>query len=241
VHLSTHYYVLSLSERTNKLYECFRDTVIDVQNRGFPVEPSAPIHSRADSADPDGQLRDLLRDVDRKFAGYYQQEPLKLVVVGEERIQSVFESITVHGDVIIGRVDGDYTVTSPRDVGKIVWPVVKEAMSGFGANAMRDLEIATNANRVALGLDAVGRWAGVGEGSTLLVEEDYHVRGSIQKTDDTALISQDVDVREVVDDVVDAVIDQVLATAGNVLFVGPGSLKKLARIALILRGTEQVP
>jgi hypothetical protein len=236
VQLSTHYYVLSLSEGTNRLYECFRDNVIDVQNRGFPVESSVPIQRRGDL---DVQ-QDLLRAVDLKFDGYHRQEPLKLVLVGENSIQSVFASVTVHEDLIIGRVDGDHTTTSPRALGKIVWPIVKEAMSGAAEDAMRDLEIASNAKNIAFGLDAVSRWADVSLGSTLLVEDDYHVQGSIQKTGRSTIISRDVDVREAEDDVVDAVIEKVLEGKGRVLFMRSGSLKKLERIALILRVTEQV-
>lgn len=237
MHLSTHYYVLSLSEGTNNLYECFRDTVIDIQNEGFPVAFSAPTDG---GLDDEGPLRDLLCNVDRRFGEHYQQEPLGLVVIGDDRLQSVFASVTVHEGAVIGRVDGDYTATSPRDVGKIVWPVVKEAMSGLENGAMRELEIAKSVEKVASGLEAVGQWADVGLGSTLFVEEDYQVPGSIRRIDHTTVISADVDVREAIDNVVDAVIEKVLEASGNVFFLRPGSLKKHQRIALILRGAEQV-
>lgn len=237
MHPSTHYYVLSLGEGTNNLYECFRDTVIDIQNEGFPVAPSAPNDSRPHEEDP---LRELLGNVDRRFGEHYQQEPLGLVVIGDNRLQSVFRSVTLHEDVVIGRVDGDFATTSPRDVGKIVWPVVKEAMSGLENEAMQELETAKRAEKVASGLKAVGQWAEVGVGSTLLVEEDYHVPGSIRRIDHTTVISADVDVREAIDNVVDAVIEMVLEASGNVFFLRPGSLNKHQRIALILRGTEQV-
>jgi hypothetical protein len=237
VHLSTHYYVLSLSEGTNSFYECFRDTVIDVRNEGFPLEPSAPTRG---GTDDEGSLQDLLRTVDQRFGEHYHQEPLGLVVIGERRVQSVFASVTVHEDAIIGHIDGDYTTTSPRDVGKIVWPVVKQAMSGVENEAMRELEIAKSTSKVAFGLDAVGRLADVAVGSTLLVEEDYQVQGSIRRIDQTTVISGDVDVRDAIDNVIDAVIEKVLEASGSVFFLRPGSLKKHERIALILHGTEQV-
>jgi len=237
VHLSTHYYVLSLGGETNSLYECFRDYVIDVHNAGFPVEPAAPIHDRDDD---EGQLRDLLRTVDRRFGKHYQQDPLGLVVIGESTIQSAFASLTVHEEAIVGRVDGDYAGTSPHDVGKIVWPVVKEAMSGLEGDAMRDLEIANLAKKTAIGIDAVSRDLEVGGANTLLVEEDYHVPGSLWRTDGTSMISTEVDIREAIDDVVDIVIEKVLETGGRVFFLRSGSLNKHKKIALILSGTEQI-
>jgi len=53
-------------------------------------------------------------------------------------------------------------------------------------------------------------------------------------------ISADVEGREAMDNVVDAVIEEVLEAGGNVFFLRPGSLEKCQRIALILRGTGQV-
>jgi hypothetical protein len=50
------------------------------------------------------------------------------------------------------------------------------------------------------------------------------------------MILEQVDVREVFDDVVDRVIEKVLGTGGTVIFLNSGSLIKLERIALILRG-----
>ena len=50
------------------------------------------------------------------------------------------------------------------------------------------------------------------------------------------VVSQEVDVREIVDDVVDAVIEGVLKIGGKVIFMRPDSLKKQKRIALIPSG-----
>jgi len=36
--LNARYYVLSLSERSTRLYEAFRDTLIDIQNKGLPID-----------------------------------------------------------------------------------------------------------------------------------------------------------------------------------------------------------
>lgn len=232
---STHYYVLSLSEKTNRLYECFRGTLIDVQNQGFPVEPSTPIHNQTDYED---RLRNLLRATDRRFSHYFQQEPLRLIVVGEKRVRSVFESVTEHQDIVIGSVEGDHTATSPRDLGQIVWPIVKEAISGRRSAALNELEVAEKAQKLIVGLEAVGRHLDVG--SRLFVEEDYQVKGTMRRADQTWMVSPEVDVREVIDDAVDTVIESVLAIGGSVVFMNTGSLMKQKRIALIMSGAEEL-
>ena len=229
---SIHYYVLSLSEAKSRLYEGFRDKLIDIQDGMFPLE----ISQVGNPVSNNTQLREFFRRTDQHFAHYYQQDPHQLVVVGEKSNLAIFDGLKTHQDILIGKVEGDYTATSPRDMGKIVWPVVKEAIAGVNKNAMRDLAIAASKHKVVFGIDAVGHSAESETGSTLYVEEDYHAKGSILKTGHTLVFSKLVDIWQVLDDVVDVIIEKVLKTDGNVIFVNSGLLIKLDRIALILSG-----
>jgi hypothetical protein len=233
LHLSIHYYVLSLSEQTCRLYEGFRDTLIDIQNSNFPFESSMDMRLYIEPDVKDVQLREFLHMADQHFSHYYHQDPLRLVLVGDKKIQSIFRSVTVHQEQIMGTVLGDYTSTSTHDLGKIVWPLVKEVLAGSNAKVMADLEAAAQVRKVTSGLDAVAKMANSVTGATLLVEEDYHIKGSINKTNDSLVISEYVDIREVIDDAVDVIVEKVLGMGGNVLFLDNGLLAKLSRIALI--------
>jgi Bacterial archaeo-eukaryotic release factor family 3 len=229
VHFSTHYYVLSLGATTNVLFEAFRDSLIDVENQGFPVP--------GPSVRPNGPARrELARTVDDCFGRYYSREPLQVVMVGSADMRFAFSSVTTHGMAIIGWVEGDHTATSPRDLGQIVWPIVKEGMSGVLERAMRDLEVSEARGDLASGLEAVVRAAGGSVRATLLVEDDYRRKGSISGTSEPPRISTSVDVRDAIDDVVDAVIEKVIAAAGNVVFAPPGTLRDRERIVLLHRG-----
>lgn len=233
--LSTHYYVLSLGTGTCSLFEAFRDLMIEVGNQGFPV--AAAPEGTPGPAD-DGHLRKIAVAVDECFSRHYIPDPLGLVLVGEKDILTAFLSVTAHRDAVIGRIDGDHTATSSRDLGQIVWPVVKEAMSGILDDAMRDLEAQEEERGSVSGIEAVARAAKRGERGTLLVEDDYHLRGSIEITNRSPVISSDIDVRDVTDDVVDAVIDKVLESGGNVVFAPRGSLAGRDRIVLLDREAE---
>lgn len=212
--LSTHYYILSLSEHTTRLYEAFRDSVIDIQNTWFPFESSVhPSHP----ALGDSQLQTHLEAVDRHFGHYHQQEPLGVILAGTARHISAFSSVTAHRGVIIGRSEGDYSTKSPSELARLVWPLVKAAMAGAGNEAN------THTHNVAVGIDSVGRSAHSGTGATLLVEVGYRVQPPAN-----APLDDDCD------NAVDTVIDRVLAMGGNVLFSEDGSLSKFQRIALIL-------
>jgi len=145
-------------------------------------------------------------------------------VSGTERNQAAFTSITAYPGVIIGRVNGDHTATSLLDLGDIVWPVVKRAMASAGEKVERDLEAATRAHNIVFGIDAVVKSVDSGVGATLLVEDGY----AIEPEQSRSLIDD-------CDNVVDLVIDKVLALRGNVILVEDGSLSMFQRIALILR------
>lgn len=232
--LNTRYYVLSLSERSSRLYEAFRDTLIDIQNKGFPIEFSAVMTGAVEPALRHDQSREFIRTVDRHFDHYLRQDPLRFVVVGEKDILSTFESVTTHRDGSIGTAQGDYAATSPHDLGKIVWPIVKNAMAGTTKHAMRDLETADRSQNVAFGIETVGYLVDSGVSGTLFVEEDYRLKGGFRETDHSLIKAEDLDIREPIDDAVDAVIDKVLDRGGNVVFVDNGSITRRGRIALII-------
>jgi len=232
--LNTRYYVLSLSERSSRLYEAFRDTLIDIQNTGFPIEFAAVMAGAAEPALQPDRSREFIRTVDRHFDHYLRQDPLRFVVVGEKNVLSTFESVTAHHDGLIGTVQGDYAATSPHDLGKIVWPIVTKAMAGTSGHALNDLETAERSQNVASGIETVGYLADSGVGGTLFVEEDYRLKGGIRKTDHSLIQPEDLDIREPIDDAVDAIIDRVLDRDGHVVFLDSGALTKHRRIALIL-------
>ena len=232
MHLSTHYYVLSLGAKTNVLFEAFRNFLITIENQGFPVKTAARTSESVDT-DYRNRLRDVARTVDNYFDHYYAHEPLHLVVVGDKEMQSAFDSVTKHGTAVIGRVEGDHSATPARELGEIVWPVVREAMSGLLERAMDVLEDSAERGHLVSGLESVARLANEGARATLLVEDDYHLKGHVGGLDESQVISTEVDVRDAVDDAVDAVVEKVLESGGNVVFTPPGSLRNWNRIVLI--------
>lgn len=224
--LSCHYYVLSLGLEASVLFEAFRDRLVDIRNQGFPVtRPPGPLE--------DGSLPDLARRIDGCLAHHHEPDPLGVVVVGSERLLSAFAAVTVHGPAVIGRVPGDHTATSARDLGRIVWPVVKTAMSGETERALRHLAAATAAGGAVPGLEAVAECVRTGIRGTLLVDEDLHVRGGLDRTGRLPAVTSMIDIRDVLDDVVDAVIEQALAAGGRVVFIPDGALAAYDRIAFL--------
>jgi hypothetical protein len=236
--LSIHYYVLSLNDQTCRLYEGFRDKLIDIQDTNFPVN-SAMMDAQNPTTpnSKDSPLKDFFHQVDQRFTFYYRQDPLRLVVVGKLSNLAVFKTVTTHPDAILGAIKGDYTATSSHDLGMIVWPVVKEAIAGANGNAMHDLAEAARLKTIVSGIEAIGQAMKTETNSTLYVEEDYHVRGALHITDHSLIVSKHVNLWDVIDDVVDVIIERVLKLGGTVIFLKSESLKKFKKIALIPSGS----
>jgi hypothetical protein len=96
-------------------------------------------------------------------------------------------------------------------------------MANAGEKVERDLAAATRAHNIAVGIDAVVLSVDAGVGATFLVEDGYQVA----PPKNSALLDD-------VENVVDVVIDKVLALGGNVIFVENGLLSKFQSAALIL-------
>ncbi len=233
--LSIHYYILSLSGTTNRLYEGFRDELIDIQNTEFPFY--APGHNTPNAGKPqtESELRDFFFATDIHFAHYYEQDPLRLMVVGQSDYLNIFNSLTQHKDVIMGAVEGDFSNTSPHDLGKIVWPIVKLAMAGAMDNALKAIEDAEVLKTIITGIDAVWNSAENSPGATLYVEDDYHLKRGVSRLNNSQIFSKPGNLWDIFNDAVDIIIENILITGGSVVFLDGGSMTKQQRIALILR------
>lgn len=225
--LSIHYYVLSLSAQTCRLYEGFRDTLIDIQNTSFPFHRDDGTPGKRPPTS--GPLRDFLRDTDKHLSIYMDQDPLWIVVIGSTKNIAIFRSATIHESMFIAEMKGDYSAVSTAELGSIVWMVVKHALAGSNDLALQRLEQAADLKTIVAGLAAVEGSIESGADSSLYVEEDYHVKLGA----DATVLSNRGHVSDVIDDAVDLVIDSVLRKGGDVAFLDSGTMVKFQRIALI--------
>jgi hypothetical protein len=225
--LSIHYYVLSLSSQTSRLYEGFRGTLIHIQNTSFPFHRD---DGRDGKRPPTaGLLRDFLRKTDEHLSIYQEQDPLWIVLIGSAKHIAIFRSVTIHTSALIGKVEGDYSAVSPAELGSVVWMVVKHALAGSNDLALQRLENATDLEKIVVGLTAVEMSIESGSDASLFVEEDYHVKLGA----DVMALPKRGHVSDVIDDAVDLVIESVLRKGGDVAFLDSGTMVKFQRIALI--------
>lgn len=235
---SHRYWVPVLSEQPTRLYEGALDTLVEVTAGGFPMtyegpgvtEPLPGGFGISRSAYRDERHRQFFRQVDAAFGELAKDDPLPLVVVGVDRYLAFFNEVSSHKSLILTTLTGSHDNTSAHELGKLVWPLVQEAMAKQRREVFQALDVAVSARKTASGR----RMAQEGRGATLL-EEDFHYPAWVDATGLHLEPADDPTAPDVIDDAVDDLIETVLAKGGRVVFVDNGTVENHQRVAMILR------
>ena len=237
------YWVLALSEQPTRLYEGTRETLIEIQQEGFPITHEGPGGATALPSGPAGRQsayrdeyhRQFFRKVDAAFAPFSADDPLPLAVVGVDRYLSFFNEVTSHRNAIVATVNGSHDKTPPHELGALVWPEVKASLAKRREEAFTELDKAIGERKIASSVGEVWRFANEGRGNLLLVEEDFYFPAILDESGTHLLPAGDPMAPGVIDDAVDDIIETVLNKQGRVVFVDSGRLEDHQRIALTLR------
>jgi hypothetical protein len=239
---SPRYWVLSLAEQSTRLFEAARDDLEELtagspfpisfgEHGGRSIVPTDPAINTSQLRDD--YLRTFFRAVDQALAPYLADDPLPLAVVGVDRSLAFFREVTSHAGQIVAELPSGHDKTTPHELGRLVWPLVRERLAERRAAIFGELNAAVGALRCASTLGEAWREAQVGRGATLVVEDGYHEAATLDETGLRLLPAGDG--APTLEDAVDELIEVVLAKGGRVVFVDDGSLAQHGRIALILR------
>ena len=136
------------------------------------------------SAYRDEYHRQFFRKVDTAIKPYLADDPLPLAVVGVDRFLAFFSEVTDHRDSILTTLRGSHDKTSPHKLGKLVWPLVKDALTEQRQQVLSELDKAVGERRFSSTIGEVWRLASEGRGHILLVEEGFHFpRGWMKRAD----------------------------------------------------------
>jgi hypothetical protein len=240
---SPRYWVLALSEQTTRLYEGWRDTLIEVTANGFPMaqegpgvtEPMPGGFGISKSAYRDERHRQFFRQVDAALGQMAATDPLPLMLVGVDRNQAFFNEVSANKNLIAATLTGSHDKTPAHELAKLVWPLVQEHLARQHREILQEMEAAVNAGKYASGIDAAWRFAHEGRGAVLLVEEDFHYPAQADASGLRLAPANDLTGPNVFDDAVDELIETVLGKGGRVTFVENGALAGHQRLAMILR------
>lgn len=238
------YWVLALSEKPTRLYEAVREDLEEVTaGTPFPLTHGGPGGASSLTNDPavnrsalrDEHHRIFFRNVDQALGETMAQDPLPLAVVGVDRFISFFREVGSHNDKLVTTLTGSHDRTSAHELGKLVWPLVKQSLAANRQQALTELDTAVGGQRYASTIGEAWRFAREGRGALLLVEEGFHYPARINAGGNGLEPIENPNGPEDMDDAVDETIETVLNMGGRVVFFEDGTLAQHDRIALILR------
>jgi hypothetical protein len=240
---SPRYWVLALSEQPTRLYEGWRDTLIEVAANGFPMayegpgatEPMPGGRGINKSAYRDERHRQFFRQADAAFGQIAKVDLLPLVVVGVDRYLAFFNEVSSNKNLLAATLTGSHDKTPAHELAKLVWPLVESHLARQREQVLQELDAAVSAGKYASGIDAAWRMAHEGRGAVLLVEEDFHYPARVDASGLHLTPADELVGPEVFDDAVDELIETVLDKNGRVVFVENGALAAHQRLAMILR------
>jgi hypothetical protein len=240
---SPRYWALALSEQLTRLYEGCRDSLVEVNDSGFPIiyegpgatEPLPGGFGVRKSAYRDDRHRQFFRQIDAAFGQIVATDTLPLILIGVERNFAFFNEVSMHKPLIAGTLPGNYEGVSTRDLANLVWPLMQAHMAKQRQEVIKALDAAISAGKYASGIDMAWRLAQEGRGAALLVEEGFRYPARLDSTGEHLTPTNELRGPETFDDAVDELIETVLRKGGQVNFVDDGALQAHQGVAMILR------
>jgi len=236
------YLVLVLSEKPTRLYEAWTSVLEEHKVKPFPmIHKSRGGASRLPggkgvnpSAVRDQSHREFFRTVDRAVAALQSVSRRPIILVGVERYLAFYQEVTTNMESVVGMLAGNHDMTSPSELGKLVWPVFQSGATIRRSKALTQLDHAAGAKQSASGIDQVWNAAFEKQVRTLLVEVDFEYPADVTPEGDRLLSYSGKGARSL-DDAVDEVIERVLSDGGEVFFYPVGTLDLHRQIAAVKR------
>lgn len=249
VQRSPRYRVAVLGPKRTRLYEGTGLGLTEVDGNAFALTPTsagglASVRvatrgrvSREVRQDRGGRtgIDTFIRSFDDALDPYLRDDPLPLVLVGTEPRLGAVANRSRHRQLIVGTTRGAHDFPDRDALSRLVWPTIDTMLRRQTADAVDELERSGGSIRYASGVSEVWMLANQGRGDLLLVEEGFEYAARVDPVTGEAVFADDRDAPGVVDDLVDEVIEVVLAKRGRCHIVPDGHLAEHDRIAMKLR------
>ncbi len=237
INRSIRYYVLEISLYGARLFHCFRDEALEINDYGFPAKSDFDdvyLNPKDMSREKEKYIKEFFNKVDKQFQSIYNEDPQPLVLAGVKKNLAFYKEICDNKSAVAGALEGNYEESKPHEIGKKAWPIIKNLKEKERNNIINELKNAIGAHKSAFGLNDIWRYANEGRIETLIVEEDYDLKAYLNQKNELILNDSNSDYR-VIEDVVDEIAEFVIEKGGKVVFLENGQLEKFGKIAGILR------
>jgi hypothetical protein len=239
LHRAQRYWVILLSQNASRLLAGVGETLVEINNKDFPLQMDGPGATTAppgdvDSAYVDDRHRRFFQSVDRAFTAYAADDTLPIIVGGVVRQISFFQEVSQYTSQIAGTITGNFDSATEAELMPQVWPIVQEVRAQKRADALTALDTAMSEKKVASTLEEIWQLAHEGRGQLLLVENGYRIPATVDDKGGLQVVDEKGGT-DVMDDAIDELIEAVLAMGGEVMLMDDDALADYDRIALTLR------
>ena len=226
------YWLAVLSEQGTRLFIAQKDQLQEVHAYGFPMSVSSEAASANPSQDishvRDQIMTDLMRQAGQGIDEALKNLPAPVVVAGVDRNIGHYKDGAANQADVLLYVAGGYTDQSEHELGQLIWPQVKDVLAEARQQIFADVGNARGNNRFLGGLNECWKAAVDGRIDTLLVGEDLSIPAclsedgrSVEPIDNPAAAGENAYA-----DIIDEMIEHVMAADGKVVFVDAGSLSE---------------
>ncbi len=228
LHRTPRHVVLALSAQEARLFVGQLGAVGRADTSKFPMT----IGEDAQRKEP---AEAFLKRVDRALGSYLRLRPAPIVLIAAEPTLSRFTQSSTNLARLAGKVVGNHITTPLAEVADLVAPHIENYLASRQDEALALLEQRRGQDKAVLGLESVwlaSRWE---RPEMLAVEFDFFFPARISPDGDSLQAADDVEHPDVTDDVVDELVEQVLARGAWVALVEPGRIPDDQRVALTTR------
>lgn len=250
---SLHYYVLVLSTKLSRLFEAHNDVLREIVTplhdsqgaplQGFPLDyvgPSTGNHDAIGQGDLDAKYLDRRRQeyfrlIDNELGKIISEQHLPVIVCGNNEYVSAFAKCTKHARSIIAFEKTDCSSLPVGQIAHVVWPCVMEYQRHQQENFIKKFIEAEGASLQAYGIHRLWELSVEGRIDTLLIEDGLIIAGKEDSENPLHVFVHDTMKVAGSIDLVNELIERVIATQGKVVFVPSDALKSFERLGAILR------
>lgn len=228
LHRTPRHVVLVLSAHEARLFEGQGADLQPAEGSKFPLVAEGP-------EGQDREARRFLTRVDQALGAYLRLRPAPVVVIGAEPNLSRFCNLSGNLGRLAGRIAGNHVSTPLGQIAGLVAPHLERYLASRQDEALELLDQRRGQDRAVLGLPSVWLAARWERPEMLAVEIDFFFPARLSPDGDSLMEADDVEHPDVIDDVVDELVEQVLARGAWVSLVEPGRIPDGQRIALTTR------
>jgi hypothetical protein len=235
---SAHYYVLTLSGNQSRLIEGYRNEVIEEvgSKHGFPIENrfyNTHADQRSNTNAEANLMREFCNRLDKLVQDIHAEEPLPVILSGDDRTVNYFLEVADRKEMYIGRITGSPDECKAHELTEKAYTEIERLRNERQLSALEDIRTSQGAGKLLDDVGDIYRAAQEGRADTLYVESGYYQPALI--IDNIVTLKDDHSEPGVLDDIIDEIAEITMQFGGHVVFLPAGSLEKYRKVCLATR------